>query len=528
MEMLKSASNSLRQEQIGQEPLCLVKSGSVALPKTNPESAAPASSEVSVVTAKSPSTEQTDTQETKAAPKKPLVRKIITGILALVLVGAGGQFGIHTYNQVSTHEETDDAYVTGHLHQVSTRVNGTVDQVLVDDNEHVKQGQVLVLLDPRDYKVKVTQAMANLLQAERKATVAKTSVSFQSTTAEGQDTDAKGSIDSALAAISKSQAGVREAKAAIESSQANLAAKDAELERAQLDYNRYYTLEREGAVSTSERDSARRDYLVALESRNVARKDVTQSIERFEQAQQLINTSKAELTKAEAQAHLAKASAVQTEVNKYQFQTDLAAIDAAKAALAEAQLNLSYTKIVAPSSGRIGKKTVEEGQRIEPGQPLMTIVADNPWVVANFKETQLKDMKVGQSVEIAVDSFPDHKFEGTVLSFSPASGASFAILPSDNATGNFTKIVQRVPVKILFTDESIKGYEDRMAPGLSAVTSVNVTAHGANQKLATHKLADRHLANHNIDVHQQTNSKLADHHLDIHKLADHKFANHQL
>lgn len=517
MEILKSTSNSLRQEQIRQEPLCLVKSGCVAMPKANPESA-PASSEESVVTAKSPSTEQTDMQETKATQKKPVLRKIITGILALLLVGAGGQFGIQTYNQVSTHEETDDAYVTGHLHQVSTRVNGTVDQVLVDDNEHVKQGQVLVLLDPRDYKVKADQAMANLLQAQRKATVAKTSVSFQSTTAEGEDTDAKGSIESALAAISKSQAGVREAKAAIESSQANLAAKDAELERAQLDYHRYDILEREGAVSTSERDSTRRDYLVALESRNVARKEVTQSIERFEQAQQSVNTSKAELTKAEAQAHLAKASAVQTEVNEHQFQTDLAAIEAAKAALAEAQLNLSYTKIVAPSSGRIGKKTVEEGQRIEPGQPLMTIVADNPWVVANFKETQLKNMKLGQSVEIAVDSFPDHKFEGTVLSFSPASGASFAILPSDNATGNFTKIVQRVPVKILFTDESIKGYEDRMAPGLSAVTRVDVAANGANQKLAGYKLASRKSANH----------KLADHKMDDLRLVDHKFSNHQL
>src|SRR5262249_14591633 len=213
----------------------------------------------------------------------------------------------------------------------------------------------------------------------------------------------------------------------------------------------------------------KRDYLVALDNRNIARHNIAQAEEQSEQAQQSAKTSQADLIKAQAQMQLAKASAVKTQVTQDQYQTNLAAVANAKASLDEALLNLSYTRIVAPTTGRVGKKTVEEGQRIEPGQPLLTITSDDPWVVANYKETQLKKMHAGQPVEIKIDAFPDHNFRGVVQSFSPASGASFAVLPSDNATGNFTKIVQRLPVKILFTRESIKGYEDRLAPGLSVI-----------------------------------------------------------
>lgn len=405
---------------------------------------------------------------------KRIAKTMFVGLLALGLVGAAGFYGFQFFQHTASHEETDDAYVTGHLHQVSTRIDGTVEQVLVDDNEHVKKGQALAILDPRDYKVKVDQALAHLAQAKRKATTAQTSVSFQDVTAQGADTNAKGTIDNAIASIARSEANVRESRAAIEVAQSNLSARDAELDRAQLDYHRADNLERQGAISTSDKDAAKRDYLVALENRKSALNAITEATARLEQAQQNVLTSKADLVKAHAQLQLAKASAVQTQVNEHQYQTDMAAVEAAQAELNAAQLNLSYTRIVAPTAGRVGKKTVEAGQRVEPGQPLMTIVADNPWVVANYKETQLKRMKTGQMVHIKVDSFPDHDFKGTVLSFSPASGTSFAVLPSDNATGNFTKIVQRVPVKILFTPDSIKGYEDRMAPGLSVITSVEV------------------------------------------------------
>jgi membrane fusion protein (multidrug efflux system) len=427
-------------------------------------------------------TQQAAPEETKL--KGSRAKKTFLTLLCAVVLGLGAAGGYQAFEVFSTHEETDDAYVTGHLHQVSTRVNGTVEKVLVDDNEHVKEGQVLVTLDARDYKAQADQALANLEQAERQAKTVQSSISFQDTTAQGQDTNARGSIDNAVAAIARAQAQVREARANIVSAQENLVAKEAELQRAEADYKRYDVLEQEGAISTSQRDAARRDYFVALGNRDAAKSGIIEATERLQQAQHSVRTSEADLTKAQAEAKLAKASAIQTVVTEHQYQAAQAAVASAKAALEAAELNLSYTRIVAPTTGRVGKKTVEEGQRVEPGQPLLTIVADNPWVVANFKETQLKKMQAGQKVEIKIDSFPDHKFEGTVLSFSPASGASFAVLPSDNATGNFTKIVQRVPVKILFTPDSIHGYEDRLAPGLSVITSVDVSDHARDHQLA--------------------------------------------
>lgn len=412
-------------------------------------------------------------------PDKPrnsrsLYLRLTMAFVAVVVLGLGGYYVKQAFDHISSHEETDDAYVTGHLHQVSSRVQGTVETVLVDDNEHVRKGQVLVTLDPRDFEVKVNQALASLKQAERRASAARTSITFQETAARGQDTDARGSIDSAMAAISRSEASVREAKAGIDKAKSDLAAREAEVERATRDYKRYIALEKEGAVTTMERDGARRDYQVAVANRDAARNAIREASERLDQAKESVLSGKAALTRAQGQVELARAGTVQTKVSEHQYETDMAAVAAAAASLKEAELNLSYTKIVAPTTGRVGKKTVEEGHRIEPGQPLLTVVSDDAWVVANYKETQIKAMHPGQRVVIKIDSLPEHKFMGRVESFAPASGASFALLPSDNATGNFTKIVQRVPVKILFEPASIAGFEDRIVPGLSVVTSVYI------------------------------------------------------
>jgi membrane fusion protein (multidrug efflux system) len=165
---------------------------------------------------------------------------------------------------------------------------------------------------------------------------------------------------------------------------------------------------------------------------------------------------------------------VQTQVNRSEYEADLGAIAQAQASLKDAQLQLSYTNISAPNQGRIGRKVVEVGQRVQPGQPLMAIVNNDYWVVANFKETQLERMQPRQPVEIKLDAFPHHPFMGRVESISPASGSTFALLPPDNATGNFTKIVQRIPVKVVFDPQSIRGYESRIAPGMSAEVSVEL------------------------------------------------------
>jgi len=344
-----------------------------------------------------------------------------------------------------------------------------------------------VTLDSNDYRVKVEQALANLQQAERQVDVDKFSVHYQNQDAEGESTNAEGSIANAIASISKAEASVREAQANILSKEADLKAKQAEADRAEANFKRFDALARQGAVPLMQRDSAKRDYVVAVENRNAARDAITQATERLQQAQETVNTCKAQLTQAQAQKQLANASSVQVQVNQAKVDADLAAVAKAKAALDEAKLNLSYTCLVAAVPGRVGKKTVEEGHRVQPGEPVLTIVSDKPWVVANYKETQLKRMQVGQKVEIKIDALPEHNFEGRILSFSPASGTSFAVLPSDNATGNFTKVVQRLPVKIAFEPDSIKGFEDRLAPGLSVVASVDLNSKPVRQLVAEAK-----------------------------------------
>ncbi len=434
-----------------------------------------------------PGAHDEDLPEKKPKTKRPSGKQIIIISLSTLLLGAVAVCAYHWYKDAASHEETDDAYITGHLHQVSTRIDGTVEKIWVDDNEHVTKGKVLVSLDPGDYQVKVNQALANLKQVERQVKVDQSSVTYHDQDSLGQTTNAEGAIASAIANIARSEALVREAQANILASQAQVTARQAELERAQADFDRFEHLANEGAVTMSQRDSAKRDYLVAVENLNAARDAVTQAKERLQQAQQTVQTSKAQLTQAQAQKQLAAASGVQGKVDQAKVDADLAAVAKAKAAVDEAMLNLSYTRLVAPISGRIGKKTVEEGHRVQPGEPLVTIVSDDPWVVANFKETQLQRMKIGQKVEIKIDALPEHKFEGQILSFSPASGSSFAVLPSDNATGNFTKIVQRLPVKIVFDPLSIRGYEDRLAPGLSAVASVDLNC----KSLQQHRLAGK-------------------------------------
>ncbi|MBV8887979.1 MAG: HlyD family secretion protein, partial [Chroococcidiopsidaceae cyanobacterium CP_BM_RX_35] len=188
------------------------------------------------------------------------------------------------------------------------------------------------------------------------------------------------------------------------------------------------------------------------------------------------SVTKAEAQLAASQGGLsqAKATGVQTNVNRAQYQAAVAAIAQSQANLHNTQLQLSYTNIYAPTSGTVGNKSAQVGERVQSGTPLMSITQDDAWIVANFKETQLAKMRIGQPVEIKIDAIPKHNFVGRVDGFSPGSGSAFALLPSDNATGNFTKIVQRVPVKIVFDPNSIRGYESRIVPGLSVEPSVNV------------------------------------------------------
>lgn len=338
--------------------------------------------------------------------------KILAGAALVATVGTG--LGTWLYHAAG-YETTDDAFLEGDVHPISARISGTVARVLVEDNAHVQAGDPLVEIDPADLNLAVQGAAAELAQARAN----ETQVGAQ----------------------------IARAQADIETAAARLAQNAAQLKRAELDFHRMEALGAEGvgAISIQELDAARAT---------------------FESAQAAQNSLVSE--QAAAAAGLAAAQA-QSEVARAQSQK-------AAAGLAAAQLQAGYTIVRAPSAGRVAQKSVEVGQRLQPGQPVMAIVDDAVWVVANFKESQLARLRIGEKVEVRVDAMAGRVFQGTVDSFSPGTGAEFSLLPPDNSTGNFTKVVQRLPVKIRFAAGSLGEAAARLAPGLSAYVKVGTRA----------------------------------------------------
>jgi membrane fusion protein, multidrug efflux system len=398
-------------------------------------------------------------------------------ILLWVGLGAGvvtaSAFGYHYWQYASTHQTTDNAIVAGHIHPVSSKISGTVAEVLASDNQAVQSGQLLVKLDAKDYENKMQQAQAALEAARLQANAAQANIALASQTTSGKTTQAQGDVGIAQAAITTAQATVQEAQAGISLAQTQVAQANANLQKAQADYNRYNGLYQQGAVPRQQLDTAKAAYDVAQAQKNSALQGVQQAQARLTKAQAEIASAQAKLAASQGGLQQATATGQQTTVNRSQYQAAQSAIAQSQAALKEAQLQLSYINITAPSAGRIGKKTVEVGNRISAGSPLMAVVGNDYWIVANFKETQLAKVHPGQLVEIKVDAL-GHTFVGRIDSIAPASGAQFALLPPDNATGNFTKIVQRIPVKIILNPDSIKGYDSQITLGMSAEVTVEI------------------------------------------------------
>ena len=330
---------------------------------------------------------------------------------AAVVVAAAASIGAYVHHAAGF-ESTDDAFLEGNVHPVSPRIGGTVARVLVDDNAHVVAGQPLVELDPADMNLTVQGAEADLAQARANET--------------------------------QVNAQIARAGAEVGAAAARVAQNAAQLHRAELDFHRMEMLVKDdGAISRQTFDEARATF------------DATQA------AQQSLVAGR-----ASAEASLAAAQA-QRSVAQAQVQK-------AEAVLRTANLQADYTIIRAPSAGRVAKKSVEVGQRLQTGQPVMSVVSDQVWVVANFKESQLAQLRAGEKVRVTVDAIAGREFEGMVESFSPGTGAKFSLLPPDNSTGNFTKIVQRVPVKIVFASASLGADAARLSPGLSANVKVSV------------------------------------------------------
>jgi membrane fusion protein (multidrug efflux system) len=421
---------------------------------------------------------ESPTEDSAAAPQPPKTGGIARRKKILLILGGGLAllvllvFGVRYIIWSAHHESTDDAYLEGHLHPISARITDTVQQVLIDDNQHVVEGQTLVILDPNDYKVRLDQAKAALDAAGREADTAEAAIRSTSQSATAQTTQAQGSIGEAKASIQAAKAAVTAAEAGVPRANAQLQETSATLQREETDLHRYQDLYSKEQVSKQTLDHQRASYQVAVAGQAAAQEQVRQAQAELVAAQQGVVRTEAQLTNSEGGLQSAQATTLETRVRKSQFATAQAAIAQATAELENAKLQLSYTMIKAPVSGRIGRKSVEAGQRVQIGQPLMAIVEDQPWVVANFKETQLEKMRTGQRVAVEIDTFPKHKFYGHVNSLAPGSGNEFALLPPDNATGNFTKIVQRIPVKIVLDQDSVRGYENLLSPGMSSVVTV--------------------------------------------------------
>lgn len=347
------------------------------------------------------------TRKENAKKKRPEYKKKrvfvpIATAAALILLGIF--FAIHS----TFFQSTDDAFVEGRLVSIAPRVQGPVIKLLVDDNDEVKAGQLLVEIDPADYEVKLHQAEAKLAEAK--------------------------------AQLNVTEKQIEEGGSNVQQSYEDVNSTKSKLDFATKDHKRYTDMYKEGIVSKQDFDNSNTHYTVAQANHKAA-------------------TEKSKAMQSALESHKAKAEAVQAEIQRLEAEVE------------QAKLDLSYTKIYAPQSGMVSARSVEMGNYIQVGQPLMQIVPEQVWVIANFKEIQLTHMKKGQPVSIKIDTYPGKRFKGHVDSIQRATGAKSSLFPPENAVGSYVKIVQRVPVKIVF-DEDIKDYN--IVPGMSVVPKVKI------------------------------------------------------
>lgn len=378
-------------------------------------------------------------------PRSRALPVVLGGGLIVALVAAG--VWLHYRYQVST----DDAQVDGHIVPMSAKINGSVLQVLVDDNQQVKAGDVLVRIDPRDYQAKVDQEKAALALAESQAHAAQVTVPLtRDTTQSGTSGMSAGLATAEAQAVQAKLAADQAATSDLSYARSNLAAAQANNEKAQADLARMRPLVAKAEISEQQFDAYTAAAKVA-EAQLKAAQDRVQSAEQAAaNARAAYEASQARVRQMRAELAQSKANEKQVLVSDAQVVSAAARVQEARANLAAAELNLSYTTIVAPVDGEVTKKSVEPGQIVQPGQALMAIIPlKDVWVTANFKETQLANVHPGQPAEIHVDMY-GRTIKGKVDSISGGTGARMSLLPPENATGNFVKVVERIPVKIVF------------------------------------------------------------------------------
>ncbi|MGC2198297.1 MAG: HlyD family secretion protein [Terriglobales bacterium] len=377
---------------------------------------------------------------------------LILGAIVLLIAG------IFLWRYFTSYESTDDAQVDGHVNSISPRISGHVVKLNVRDNQYVEAGTVLVEIDPTDYRIAVERAQADYNDARATAEAASVNVPVTSVNTESQ-------VSSADADVVNAQAGIKAARQQLEAAKANLQQADANNVKAQNDLGRYKQLVDKQEISQQQYDQAVAAARAGEATVEAARANADAAASQVIQAQ-------SKLAQAQAGQRAAATGPNQIAITRSRAQSALAAAVRKKADLDQAQINLSYTRIVAPVAGIVSNRSVEIGENVSAGQALMNLIpleGNDIWVTANFKETQLRDMRAGQKVTIFVDA-TGKKYKGHVDSVAGASGARFSLLPPENATGNYVKVVQRIPVKIVFEPGETNGHELR--PGMSVEPKV--------------------------------------------------------
>jgi membrane fusion protein (multidrug efflux system) len=393
---------------------------------------------------------QTQSRNLEAVPPAPVARRspvkfIVLGMLALAVV-AGTWAWFHFRDRVSS----DDAQVDAHIVAIAPKISGNVTEVLVRDNQQVKAGDVLVRIDPRDYQAKVDMARAALVQAESQVVTSRTMVPMTNESSESGVSGASAQLGDARAELDRARLNYEQASSSeIAVAEANVRSKQASNDRAQADLARMKPLLDKAEISRLQYDSYQAQSRVAESELNGAQEELKSAQNTANMRKAAVAAAQARVNLAESQVQGSMANRKQVDVRRAETGTASAGVEAARANLAAAELMLSYTTIVAPADGAVTRKSVEPGQIVQPGQSLMTIIeVQDVWVTANFKETQLAQVRPGQRAEIHVDMY-SKSVGGRVDSVANATGSRLSLLPAENATGNFVKVVQRIPVKIL-------------------------------------------------------------------------------
>lgn len=421
-------------------------------------------------------------------------------IAALAVLLAALAYGAYHYRWGLTHEETDDAFLEGRVIPISARAPGHVLRVHVKDNQPVNAGDLLVEIDPRDYVLRVEKAKVGLKLARARASAALKTVDFTNVTSTSAVSEAKAGVEKSEAAVETVRKSINAAEARLEMASAQTAAAESILlqTKAQLqaavneeaflksDFKRYSDMFAKGIITaqqleqtataaknaTARVEAMKSGEAAALSQLNAAKAAERNAFENVAQIKSQLNEAATSVGQAKSRLGHAKGQTLQVGVTQSQADAFIADIEQAEAALKQAELELSYTRVTAPEAGRITKKSVEPGAFIQTGQALLALVPGDLWVVANFKETQLRRMRPGQPVSVRVDAYPDNDFEGRIDSIQTGTGARFSLLPPENATGNYVKVVQRMPVKITF-DKPLPS-DLTMGPGMSVTPVVTV------------------------------------------------------